>query len=36
MHIYPTDGHGFTPENQQDADQRILRFFTPIRNLTRR
>jgi dienelactone hydrolase len=30
MHIYPTDGHGFTPENQQDANQRILRFFTQI------
>jgi len=27
MHIYPTEGHGFTPEDLKDADQRVLQFF---------
>jgi dipeptidyl aminopeptidase/acylaminoacyl peptidase len=27
MHIYSTEGHGFTPEALKDADQRVLQFF---------
>jgi dienelactone hydrolase len=27
MHIYSTEGHGFTPEALRDADQRVLQFF---------
>ena len=28
IHIYPMDGHGFSPESMKDADQRILLFFS--------
>jgi dienelactone hydrolase len=27
MHIYSTEGHGFTPEALRDADQRVLEFL---------
>jgi dienelactone hydrolase len=27
LHIYSTEGHGFTPEALRDADQRVLKFF---------
>jgi dienelactone hydrolase len=27
MHIYSTEGHGFTSEALRDADQRVLQFF---------
>jgi dienelactone hydrolase len=29
-HIYPSEGHGFTSENLQDADQRVLKFFAKV------
>jgi dienelactone hydrolase len=30
MHIYPREGHGFTSEVLQDADQRVLQFFAKV------
>jgi carboxymethylenebutenolidase len=30
MHIYPKEGHGFSPEAVRDADERTLRFFSQI------
>ena len=27
-HIYPSEGHGFAPKTQEDADRRILDFFS--------
>jgi carboxymethylenebutenolidase len=30
MHIYPKEGHGFTPEALRDADERTLRFFSQV------
>jgi dienelactone hydrolase len=34
-HIYPGEGHGFSPEALRDADQRILQFFAKVDNAER-